>query len=401
MELRPDLRLEMAQKGKELKTQWPEASNVLSISTTEQLSEQLRINPVVTISEKLDGSNILLSSDKWIASRRVILVENMCKNEWSKTKFNHSDISNLKKFSTALDSIKNELAERLCRSDFEIFVYGEWLQYRTASTQQDRFKYEERGFKTKNFYAFGMAVHFQKELAKSETIEIEKELETLFKWNLMRTQKPLRFIIINFDKNLQIFLQGKGFECVPWLGQGQLLDVLKNKDFVDRLLKQDIEGFVLTGENLLWKWKFIEKGDKTSQVEAIAELRKTSEDKLITSVIDSLEAVCLNSTPIDDISGPRKRPSKQLYASLFKSAETKFPKIEDLCNRETSENTILVLGEDFKKKFIIEIEEDFCKTGYRLTEEFKSEISKFVNSIFDRRVLNCIQRKNAKPNTKQ
>jgi hypothetical protein len=385
----------MAKRGSELKAQWPETTNVLSILTTEQLSYYLKLNPEVSVSEKLDGSNFLLSSDGWVASRRIIIVEDLRNDDLSKLKFNKSNISSLRGLSEKLDSVHNEMVKCLERANFETFVYGEWLQHRTANTQQDRFKYKKREFKDKNFYAFGLAIYFREEITKQEMDKAESQLEMQFKWNSIKTQEPLKFIIINFDKNLQIFLQGKGFDCVPWLLKDSLANVLRNKDLSSKLLKRNVEGFVLTGKDLLLKWKFIERGDKSSQIEALTRLREASKGELIDAVIDSLETVCLHSEATDNSGEPRKRPDKQLYSRLFKSSETKFPKIENLCQKETPKEDILAHGEDFKRKFKKEIKEDIVKLGYQLIDEYEEEIDSFVDSIFEKRISNCIKKKDA------
>jgi hypothetical protein len=63
-----------AKAGSEFLLQWPQIPGVLSVATTSLVQELLVRNPTVTVTEKLDGSNLCLSSADWIASRRRVIL---------------------------------------------------------------------------------------------------------------------------------------------------------------------------------------------------------------------------------------------------------------------------------------------------------------------------------------
>ena len=126
-------------KGARLKYQWPSTPNVVSILSTDQIKETLNKNPIVSVSEKLDGSNICISSNGWIASRRVILVNNFFEDDLSTVKLVGSSLSSLKQFEENIRAIHGELQRCIKIQDFQTLLYGEWLQHRTAVSFEDRY----------------------------------------------------------------------------------------------------------------------------------------------------------------------------------------------------------------------------------------------------------------------
>lgn len=377
-------------RGAEFKHQWPTTTNVLSIKTTKQLQEQIAVNPLVTVSEKLDGSNLCISSKGWIASRRIIIVEDFNKDDLSKIQFNGTNLSKLEDMKCKLLDIHVDLVSRTERSDFQTLVYGEWLQHRTATTQEDQFNYAKRNLESNHFYAFGLAVLFDNELSSEELAGFEaKTIETMG-WTQLVTENPNQFVVFNFNQNLNQFFQGKSISTVSIIEECSLETALTDSRLIEKLIKQEVEGFVLTAKDFLFKWKFTDQTNKYSQVGAIAALKAEELNPIQDRVIEALEKVCLHSEPAEK-KQPRRKPDKQLFSKLFKSAETKYPKFEELCYSVTQEE-IIELSKKFQTDFEKELQADLIELGYQQNSEYEKDIHSFVNSIFERRANNCIQR---------
>ena len=383
-------------KGTEFKLQWPSTPSVLSIKTTGLIEEVLKENPLVTVSEKLDGSNICISSGGWIASRRVILVEDFKSGEIDKVRFNRASLQCFKSIGPKVITIHNTLASSLGIANFQTLIYGEYLQDGTATTQEDLFSYKERHFKPNHFYAFGLAIYFDQKLNEEQKTEIRENFEEKLQWELLTSQEPNQFMITLFGKKLQTFLQSNGLETVPLLTVCSLDSALTNKTLINDLLEQRVEGFILTSKDRIFKWKFVESGNRHSQIEAIKVLKTDVTDPSLAEVVGALEKVGLNCSKRTEQRQPTKRPGGKLYSRLFKSAETKFPKLEDQYDNASSEQERNAVRTEFKLQLQKEIEADLVELGYSLKESHQEEIGKFLEAILVTRTENWTKKFEAK-----
>ena len=73
------------QPGDDFKYQWPMINSVYIAKNL--MVELLAENPIALVSEKLDGSNLSVSSNGVVASRRKIILANAEVNQLNKTKF--------------------------------------------------------------------------------------------------------------------------------------------------------------------------------------------------------------------------------------------------------------------------------------------------------------------------
>lgn len=117
-----------AKVGSEFRLQWPQIPGVLSVATTELIQDLLVRNPTVTVTEKLDGSNLSLSSEGWVASRRRIILENPTQAVLNKTKFCGVALSSLGEVLTKLKNLSEDVKVYFDGQDLEVLLYGEWIQ---------------------------------------------------------------------------------------------------------------------------------------------------------------------------------------------------------------------------------------------------------------------------------
>ena len=89
--------MDMMKRGEELKPKWLTTPNILSAKTASKVKEVINLNPRVTVSEKLDGSNLCISSKRWVGTRNVILIQDLKTENLGKIKFNRASLSSLEK----------------------------------------------------------------------------------------------------------------------------------------------------------------------------------------------------------------------------------------------------------------------------------------------------------------
>jgi hypothetical protein len=114
--------------GSEFQLQWPQIQGVLSISSTEEILNLLEENPVTTVTEKLDGSNLCLSSAQWVASRRRVILDRPTEEELTKHKFCGVALTTLAQVLPKVSKLAEDMKKYFPNREFEVLLYGEWIQ---------------------------------------------------------------------------------------------------------------------------------------------------------------------------------------------------------------------------------------------------------------------------------
>lgn len=380
-------------RGVELKPQWPSTLNVLSSKTALKITEVICQNPLVAVSEKLDGSNLCVSSKGWVGTRKVILIQDLKTEEIEKIKFNRSSLTSLKELGPKVEKLHQDLSSQLECETFQTLIYGEWLQARTSRSQQDLFNYKGRGFKNNYFYAFGLGLYFDEQVPSDAIKEIENKIKDKLEWSTAETDKENKLLLAIFGNRLKTFMNKHEIETAPLLCECSLDSALTNKALIDELLNRKIEGFILTSQDLILKWKFVENNsNRASQIEALEVLKTKIEDPLLQEVISALEKVGLDQSSAEP-EQPRKRPEKHLYARLLRSAETKFPKLEDQYENSSSIAEHQLIYNKVKKRLENEIQQDLELLGYSLEDSYLGEVETFVARILTSRTVNWNRKK--------
>lgn len=373
--------------GSELQLQWPQTPGVLSVHSVNLIQDLLFKNPMMTVTEKLDGSNLCLSSAGWVASRRRIILENPNQAELDNTKFCGVALSSIGDVQIKLKNIAEEVKTHFDDKELEVLLYGEWIQKGTATSQSDRFKYADRGFQIGHLYSFGLGIYFNKMCDGPLLNQIVNVLSVKLGWNVILKQKPVQFFILGINKQLETFLRSKDLKCVPLLGENNFRDVLSSQSFTKHLLQRDFEGFILTSDDVIIKWKTFEENERTSQNNALAMLKNRLTAPNDHDVLANLEKVCFSSKPEEKQNlGPRRRPTKALYKQLFNSASSKFPTLSDVFDNEQSmaafcpqqsaaaPDKLLILALNYESTIYNEMAKDFVDAGYKLDGDYEKEL---------------------------
>jgi predicted metal-dependent RNase len=77
---------------------------------------------------------------------------------------------------------------------------------------------------------------------------------------------------------------------------------------------------------------------------------------------------------------------------LFRSAETKFQRIEDLLDESMTDGEKGNIQEKYQARIKQEIKEDIVKYGYLLDDKVDTEIDTLVKSVLNKRIENWFKR---------
>jgi len=368
-------------QGAELQIQWPQTQNIVSLSSTEEIFEQLELNQLVSVTEKLDGCNVSISSKGWIASRRRILVENIEQADLNKVKLNRIKLTSLFQDWSKLKELKEELDHILDFCNFELIIFGELITEGTATTYEDRFCYDLRDIKTGQLYVFGIAFKFG-ELTQQEQENFKAKTENQLRWNLVHTCEESKFFVFGFNSDLHVFLRERLFKTVPYIGDDFFNAVLSNQALAEKLKNREVEGFILTGPNLILKWKFFEKGQKSSQKLAIEALKTRINEESLIDVVKTLEEVSLSEAPEGREFKPLKKPSQSLFGQIIRSALTKLPSPADSENTIVkTENQIVDACSNFKDALEAETLGDFLEAGFKVDSDDHKVLKAKIESL--------------------
>ena len=337
-------------------------------------------NAVVAVSEKLDGSNICVSTDNFVASRRKLIAQTHVDNLASKRFCNQS----LASLNGVLDNavcLKNLLKNSYFsepKLDFDVLLYGEWIQEGTASSRVDKFHYHPRKIEAGQMYTFGLGIVFKTILTESQKQIVETQLSALNWWfNFCEKDSKNQTVVqIFLNQSLFAVLNHLKIQTVPFLGEHQFLQAINNEFFVETLVEQKCKGFILTSQNTeILKWKPV-----CSVTEYTTQVYETLEQFVFAHPYEKtlsagLKKICFNSTKT---AAPAAVPTQILFHHLFYSAKSKFLNLADLLQAQTDKTK----RKDIRKKYLTDMTEEMKNDA---KESFSSanfeDISKFASDI--------------------
>ena len=348
--------IEIIEAGDTLLNQWPEIPSVYLAKET--MINLLKANPIALISEKLDGSNLSVSSKGTVASRRKVIAVEPTAETLNKTKFAGQSLGSIQ---TVLENVK-EIKQAIFQpwfplgQNFEVIIYGEWLQEGTASTKEDKFNYAERHLSKGQFYGFGLGLHFENK-AKGLKLDLKNVVQVLKKHKFSAKIHD-HFIIVLLNGELKKLLEKFGILVVPVLHTLPFTKVFSK--FAKDLLDQKVEGYILTIPSLaqILKWKNPCEESDPRRVESFVDIAAEMSKNQGQAVLEPLNKV-LQESLLFNANG-RKRYFDPHLVEALNSARSKFPRLDDLLQNSDSDchakNKII---EGYKFTLVDEITKDF------------------------------------------
>ena len=277
---------------------WPKIENVVEF---ESLKDALSEN--VIVSEKLDGSNLSVSSDSIVASRRVEIArkgENL-----QDINFGGQSLKNIEKVINGAEAIKRSLS--FLDKGAIVTVYGEFLISGTATSKSDKFNYIPRGYQPGHFYAFGLGIHNCSDFAQVKHDLIQRE------FILMETPCNTECIVA-LNSKLHELLSKNGIWTIPYMEMDLISVFTQIKDL---LLKDEIEGVVINinGKSVKWKSREIHSKSRLEKLEKICKDLSGSKFEFVSEILSNVANFQSNL--------------KAKISTAFESAMSKFPQFQE------------------------------------------------------------------------
>ena len=239
---------------------YPKTEGVFSSNSVDELKNAIDENDFWTITEKLDGSNVCISSEGWIASRNQIIANFAQSKNWRMKKFNKQTLEHLAplydKIHQLSTILNNECDFELNLEEDQILLYGEFMLEGTAVSKHDIYNYKLQKYKPGHLFVFGIGFVFKTDIEKKE-----KLLETHFghvRSFPSLTQATTYFVCpVNYLN--KFFFDFAKIPTVPIVGRDEFNTLMTNELFIGQLKHRYLEGFVLTNStNKIFKWKYQE-----------------------------------------------------------------------------------------------------------------------------------------------
>jgi hypothetical protein len=252
--------------------------SVLDLPSVAKLPELLHQNPQVTVSEKLIGYTICLSSRGYVASKSKIIAY---KGNLSEKTYKTQPLKSLSPIFKKLAIIAKELQTLLNDVNLQVLIYGKWL------FASNNFSYQRRNLLLGQFYAFGMGI------VPGLNKDIDKfKLQNQFDWNVTfcnSGKKP--YYLINLNLGLVQFLTSHKIKIVPVYGEFSMQQAFLDQSVVKPLSKNQISGAIFVWSDGLLQWRTMEGSHHyPNQYLGLIAIEKTIEEKF-TPIYKNLQLV--------------------------------------------------------------------------------------------------------------
>ena len=236
-------------RGCEFSRQWPKMEHIF---LSPRLETHSAVNPRVLVSEKYDGSNLAVSSEGVVASRRTVLLVRPCREDLINFTFQSAPLATLDGIFERLLELKKGFASLIPSnvSLKEVLVYGELILKGTATGKEDRYGYRNKGYSLGDLLIFGVGLTFEKlkdeKLAQNMTTNLEEQGFHIF-------DKINTTYFMAMSPKLKKLLDK--YNIGPSVEQKEMAFSDLAKTFKKSLLDQSIEGVVVSFGSELVKWK--------------------------------------------------------------------------------------------------------------------------------------------------
>jgi len=221
--------------------QWSKTPGFFTKNKESIIDLHLQINDAWYVSEKLDGSNMAISTDGYIASRHKIIATRDNCNTFQGLPLNH-----VVPLLDAVEMLQDHLETAFfSKYNFKLILYGEFMPKGSATSKFDIYNYADRGYDQGKFYAFGIGLVFTE-----NTKKVEQDVERIFKQAFLHTStKQEPFYLVPIDWFLTALFYKFNIDCVRLHSVQSLQNVFARTDLIKPLFERHVEGYILTSLN--------------------------------------------------------------------------------------------------------------------------------------------------------
>ena len=344
--------------------QWPEIKHVFHSTL---LGHYTNEKTVGLVAEKLDGSNVAVTSRKVIASRRNVLLSNPSAEELQKFKFSGVKLHAVANLFERLGQLEQSLQKYFPFLGIEVILYGELIQKGTATSTEDKFNYRSRGYQVGEYWIFGAGIAFDQHLTETLIEKCIKHLES-HSFVVVRSFNELierSHLIILMNEKLRETLETHQITTVVAQEKKTLTQALSF--YQQKLVSNEIEGIVLSFGGEILKWKGLDESYPDAFLNDIALIKS----KVKKEVFDPIVSVALEAQK----NRSRMKKEKQtlfLLEKAYKSALTKLGNLED---RKKKGN----VSEEEKLKYLEALEQEMVADSH-CDHDYQVQLSAFISS---------------------
>ena len=236
----------MVQPNDTFEFQWSKTDGFFTINKDEEIAKEVGQNGLYFISEKLDGSNMAICSDGYIASRQRIIA-----TMDEALRFQGFSLQHVLPLFEAVQELHEHLKTAFfAKHKFKVILYGEFMHTGTANSKFDIYTYLERGYEPGHHYAFGIGLIFD-----AITPEVDRDVRRVFRQAYRATStKGEIFFLVPMDWFLTGLFYKLNIECVRLHSVQSLQSVFAREDLMTPLLERHVEGYILasiSGQKML------------------------------------------------------------------------------------------------------------------------------------------------------
>jgi hypothetical protein len=229
--------------------QWPKSKKVFGPDSTGELLKAIVENNRWSVTEKMDGAQMTVSSMGWISSSSHVIADKDSNLDtiWLKG----SMLKNMLKVVNNVKSLKKKCFGDLDDATFQYLLFGKCVLHGTSTSCHDVYGYRSRGLEPGTFLADGMGIVFNDSL-----------LETLFDltdccpfMERVKSQCGQKtFFILPINELMKNTFESHDIDCVNTYPSMPFNDVMTHDGFQHALNFRHRAGFVLNHQTCMLEW---------------------------------------------------------------------------------------------------------------------------------------------------
>ena len=291
------------------------------------LSDYLSSEAKGWVAEKLDGSNVAVTSAGVIASRRNILLVNPTPRELDKTKFSGVKLHKVADMIPKMRKLAKSFEEYFPFLSVELILYGELVQKGTATNVSDIYDYRSRGYQEAGYYVFGGGVAFDECLTRDQIQKAADHLKKKGFCVLVQKNDVISrcHLVLLMNDTLKGLLTEHDIDCLIHHEQLSLLEIFRR--YCQKLTSNCMEGIVVNFGSEILKWKGLDESYPDLFMNEIENLDKES----LRSAYEPLVTVA-KAARNHWASLKQERATLFRLEKAYRSALTKIKSLEDRKN---------------------------------------------------------------------
>jgi len=207
--------------------------------------------------EKIDGANVTFFSNGDVCSR----LNKLCLDKKGKLNLNGVDLLPEKqKLVPIFESMMNELKITF-KGDFKINIVGEVI---TKGQSEAQARYNKDRFETGEMYYYGMVIYDYEEFIHTDFMLNSYNVFKVLDNNDTNPNSPRKYYLrLYLNDFLVEFFNRHGLKTPETFGEFSFEEFLKNDYLLQKIVKSEIEGYVLTTKEFCVKFKNIVENENS------------------------------------------------------------------------------------------------------------------------------------------